>query len=83
MLLVLGVLTAAVLHRGDSGGQANTTPGVTVNVSPTTNVSETTIKQPAPAPTVTVARTVTAPSATRTTAPPATVPGTATVLTSP
>lgn len=59
LALVLGGLVAAVLHRGDSGTQADTSPGVTVNVSPATVVDRTTVVKAAPSPTVTVDHAVT------------------------
>jgi hypothetical protein len=59
LALVLGGIAAAVLHRGDSGTQANTNPGVTVNVSPATVVDRTTVVKAAPSPTVTVDHAVT------------------------
>ena len=85
LALVLGALVAGVLNRGDSGAEANTAPaGVTVNVSPSTRVEQSTVTKAVPSPTVTVEHSVTVePPAVSTPARTATARAPATTVTSP
>ena len=57
VVLLLGVLTALVIDRGDAGATANTAPAISVDLHRTTSTKNvtTTVAAPAPAPsTVTV-----------------------------
>jgi hypothetical protein len=87
VVLLLGVLTALVIDRGDAGAAANTAPAADVDLHRTTSTTNvtTTVTTP-PATTVTVTPTVTVQAPARTTSiPTVTVPapaaGTATATT--
>ena len=77
VVLLLGVLTALVIDRGDEGATANTAPAVSVDLHRTTSTTNVTTPVAAPpATTVTVTPTVTiqAPPARTTTTPTVTLP---------
>jgi hypothetical protein len=82
VVLLLGVLAALVIDRGDTGTTANTAPAVNVDLHRTTSTKNvtTTVVAPTPAPsTVTVTPTVTvqpAPAKTTTVTVPSTTPTT-------
>src|SRR4051794_4608611 len=48
VVLLLGVLTALVIDRGDAGATANTSPGVSVDVHRTTSTTNITTTVAAP-----------------------------------
>jgi hypothetical protein len=77
VVLLLGVLTALVIDRGDAGAAANTAPAADVDLhrtTSTTNVTTTVTAPPATTVTVTPTVTIQAPPARTTTTPTVTLP---------